>query len=498
MDQFFTKAITDKLPTFEHYKQLCYTLSVMGLPYSSLDISVINTIFTIKDIQAYMFNILSSSNILSAIEYIEMFKFYIAPNTYTNKLTLKQFFHCIDIKYNGYYIDTCKYKYNIFYKGSKIEDVYSHFNSYSSNSPINRQFISCHRIGLTEGTDDNNFKNLPIEHFAILLKIMGKEYVSGFASYHNEYICKYWEDKDIELYLEYVIKNRYCLESCLEKNIQKNNYTQEKLLPLYEKYLKYDNLAVQTDPLAICYTNITKILKKYIIFSIVQIKSDIESISTSVEDPNEPEIIDKIVCIAPYKINLSQKSLYTISDFIILESGKIIFRVKNRGRPLYIDDKYVEQITCIYTVYECDTNLFNKQVCINMFGNRYTGKALYNTCNKIDMVLYYDMASLPSIELDFNIEPYNKILPNKSNTDFMTTFINAENNKTHMYKLYIMSKTITKFLTLKHTNKELEEANATLQKKCDDLATMSNTYEELKEENAALKERTKILDESNF
>jgi hypothetical protein len=133
-----------------------------------------------------------------------------------------------------------------------------------------------------------------------------------------------------------------------------------------------------------------------------------------------------------------------------------------------------------------------------MFGNRYTGKALYNTCNKIDMVLYYDMASLPSIELDFNIEPYNKILPNKSNTDFMTTFINAENNKTHMYKLYIMSKTITKFLTLKHTNKELEEANAKLQKKCDDLTTMSNTYEELKEENAALKERTKILDESNF
>jgi len=508
MEQFFTKAITDELPTFEHYKQLCYTLSARGChPYNKLDIFVIDTMPNIKDIQTYMFNILSPTNqLLCTINTISAHRFYIAPNTYTNKLTLKQFFHCIDIKYNGYYIDTCKYKYNIFYKGSKIEDVYSHFNSYSSNSPINRQFISCHHIGLTEGTDDNNFKNLPIEHFTILLKIMGNEYVSGVASYNNDYIIKYWEDKDIELYLEYAIKNRYCLESCLEKNIQKNNYTQEKLLPLY---LKYDNLSVQTNPLAICYTNITTILKKYIKFPVVRLGFDakaVQAINPAIilnEEPSpEPKIIDKIVCIVPHKIQQNLIRSYIISDFIILESGKIIFRKKDRKEP-YIDGKYIESILYNYIVYECDPNLFNKQVCINMFGNKYTDKditigGLKGLAPNIDMVLYYDTELPPYIKIDFNIEPYNKILPNRSNADFMTTFINAENNKAHIYRLYIMSKTITKFLTLKHTNKELEEANATLQKKCDDLTTMSNTYAALKEENAALKERAKILDESNF
>jgi hypothetical protein len=272
MEQFFKKAITDKLPTFEHYKQLCYTLSVRETPpYNTLDIFAIDTMATIKDIQTYMFNILSQhGTIVGIIEYVEKFKFYIAPNTYTDKLTLKQFFHCIDIKYNGYYIDTCKYKYNIFYKGEKFDNVHDYHNYLI----INKQFISCYHIGLTEGVGDNNFKNLPIEHFTTLLKIMGNEYVDGDASYANDYICKYWEDKDIELYLEYAVKNRHCLENCLEKNIIKNNYTQEKLLPLYEKYLRYNNLTVRTDPLCYCYTNITKILKKYIKFPTVRLGFD--------------------------------------------------------------------------------------------------------------------------------------------------------------------------------------------------------------------------------
>uniref|UniRef100_A0A6C0I192 Uncharacterized protein n=1 Tax=viral metagenome TaxID=1070528 RepID=A0A6C0I192_9ZZZZ len=499
MEQLFTKAITDKLPTIKHYKQLCYSLSVRRKtihPYDDFNISVIDTIITIEDIQIYMFNILNENVlrhrgvILSEIDYyLKKFKFYIAPNTYINTLTLKEFFHCIDIKYNGgYYIDTCTYKYNIFYKGEKFDDVHDYHNY----EIINRCFISCYYIGVTEGKDDNDFKNLPIEHFTTLLKIMGKLYADGHASYSNDYIIKYWEDKDIELYLEYVIKNRHCLESCLEKNIQKNNYTQKKLLPLYEKYLKYDNLIVQTDPLCYCYTNITKILKKYINFPIVRLgfdTKDIQTITPTIipDAESESEIIDKIVCIIPHKIQQNLIRSYIISDFIILESGKIIFRTKVREDP-YIDGKYVEFITNNYRVYECDPNLFNKQVCINMFSNRYTDKDLYSAGNKIDMVLYYDKELPPYIKIDFNVESYNKILPNKSNADFMTTFINAENNKTHIYRLYIMSKTITKFLALKHTNAELEEANLALQE----------TNAKLQETNAKLRERTKILDESNF
>jgi hypothetical protein len=261
--------------------------------------------------------------------------------------------------------------------------------------------------------------------------------------------------------------------------------------------------------------NISILLKKYINTPILiaattidqkPIISDKKTITPAIipnEEPSpEPEIIDKIVCIVPHKIQQNLIRSYIIYDFIILESGKIIFRKKDRKEP-YIDGKYIESISYNYIVYECDPNLFNKQVCINMFGNRYTDKditigGLKGLVPNIYMVLYYDTELPPYIKIDFNIEPYNKILSNKSNTDFMTTFINAENNKTHIYRLYIMSKTITKFLTLKHTNKELEEANASLQKKCDDLTTMSNTYAALKEENAALKERAKILDESNF
>jgi hypothetical protein len=524
MEQLFTKAITDKLPTLDHYKQLCQKLGNYPYRYDILDI---NTISTIADMQTYMYNILilkgDNINIILSqqVKYIETFKFYILPNTYTNKLTLKQFFHCIDIKYYsnvGHTIDTCTYKYNIFYKGEKFDNVYDHRND---SIIIEKRLISCYRIGLTVGTNDNNFKNLPIEHFTTLLKIMGKEYACCVASYENDYIYKYWEDKDIEVFLDYIMKGKryYYVDDCnnyikciLEKNIIKNNYSQEKLLPLYEKYSEYINSTPIQSPLAICYTSIVGILKRYIKFSTptVRLGFDTKGIQASTptiipDAESETEIIDKIVCIVPHKIQQNLIRSYTISDFIILESGKIIFRVKNREEP-FVNEKYVESISYKYTVYECDPNLFNKQVCINMFSNRYTGKditiggvkglalnigeGLKGLAPNIEeglkglapnMVLYYDKELRPYIKIDFNVESYNKILPNKSNADFMTTFINAEYNKTHIYRLYIMSKTITKFLALKHKNAELQEANATLQ-----------------EANAALKERTKILDESNF
>jgi hypothetical protein len=139
MEQFFTKAITDKLPTFEHYKQLCYTLSVRGYyPYNKLDILAIDTMATIADIQTYMFNILSPTNqLLCTINTLSTHRFYIALNTYTSTLTLKEFFHCIQIdKKDNKFI----YKYNIFYHYKNVKTYVSDYTW----SPIPRQFISCY------------------------------------------------------------------------------------------------------------------------------------------------------------------------------------------------------------------------------------------------------------------------------------------------------------------------------------------------------------------
>jgi hypothetical protein len=443
MDQLFTKEITDKLPTLDHYKQICYSLSVRRKnihPYDDFDISIINTIITIEDIQIYIFNILNENVlshrgvILSEINYyLKTFRFYIAPNTYTSTLTLKQFFHCIDIKYYSnasHIIDTCTYKYNIFYKGEKFDNVYDHRNDYII---IDKRFISCKYIGVTEGKDDNDFKNLPIEHFTILLKIMGKEYACTIASYENDYICKYWEDKDIEVLLDYIMKGRryYYVDCCnnyikciLEKNIQNNNYTQEKLLPLY---LKYDNkvLAVQTDPLAICYTNITKILKKYIKFPVVRLGFDTEAVQTIT-----PTSTDTKVDITPSTVAIAAPT------------------IKSRE----IDGYRKIQLMIDIANEELFKKLFEK-----------------DSVSKDTETIKVDFAT--GQKKTNEVDGYKKI----------QLMLNTANEKLFEKIQIELAKNNTIFEALNEENAALKKENA-----------------ELQETNAALKERTKILDESNF
>jgi len=480
------------LPTLDHHKQICY------LCCHSDQFNTIKAFTAVVDIQYYMFNMNITIERIKQALLTCTSRFYIEPNTYTNTLTLKQFFHCINIKYNSSgSIDTCRYKYNIFYKGEKFNNVYDTFNNYSSSSPINKQLISCHYIGITEGKGDDNFKNLSVEHFTTLLKIMGKEYASSVASYQNDYICKYWEDKDIELYLEYVMKDKnYYYQKCLEKNIQKNNYTQEKLLSLYSLYLKYDNSTVLNSPLYYIYSSITKILKKYIDFPTVRLgfdtTADTATKSTIIQ---ESEIIDKILCVVPNWVYIDSNSEhgYIISDFIILDSGKIIFRVKKLK-----NDRYSYECT----IYECDPNLFNKPVCMVMFSNRYTNTQ-FNLTSDVDMAIYYDMRTPSKFIVGLQFMPHSsKILPNKSHADFIADFINIKNNKLHIFRLYTMSNSINgknkKILTLETEYESLElhaiecasyaETIEQLQKKCIELETA----------NAILQERNKILDESNF
>ena len=393
MEQFFTKAITDKLPTFEHYKQLCYTLSVRGPPYNKLDISAIDTMATIKDIQTYMFNILSSkyTNILSTIEYTEHFKFYISPNTYTDKLTLKQFFNCIQTDISNRLI----YKYNIFYKGSRVNnDVYN--STILSNPPIPRQFISCYYIGLTEGTDDNNFKNLSVTDFNTLLSIMDKEYANGISTYKNEYIIKYWENKDIELFLiylesfgKYTYPNYY-----IEKIIEKNKDNQDKLIKLYGQYskkLNYSDYSRRS-----YYNNIYTLLKKYIKF---------------------PEVVQTI------KLGFDTKTV-------------------QNDTPTYTDGYRKIQLMIDIANEELFKKLFEK-----------------------------DSTSKDSVSKD-----------TETKVDFATG--QKKTNETDGYKKIQLM---------------LNTANEKLFEKIQiELAKNNTIFEALKEENAALKERTKILDESNF
>jgi hypothetical protein len=187
MEYLFTEELLNKLPTLEHYKQLCYSLSVRGPPYNSLNIDLINAITTIEDIQIYMYNILSRKSaffnnaILNLINYAKDWPFYIAPNTYTNKLTLEQFFRCINDDFSEYKIHTKKltYKYNLFYTGKKYkEDVLDHLGEFIDGisphrPPIDIGYLKCYRKDLIRGTTpDMDFRELPMKDFHTWLKIL--------------------------------------------------------------------------------------------------------------------------------------------------------------------------------------------------------------------------------------------------------------------------------------------------------------------------------------
>ena len=560
MEQLFTETLLNKLPTLDHYRQLCHSLSVRNTPYNELNMTLINKVETIEKIQTHMLKIFLfkasfyNSTILSHIHHISTFKFYIAPNTYTNVLTLKQFFHCININYEigRRRVKRCSYKYNIFYKGDRIDDI----RTDTPQPPIERQYISCYGIPIIRPDKiEYDFRELPIEHFEQLLDIMDKDYVedsSSFIGKKYEYISMYWEDKDVELFLNYIQKSqKYSKYSagnyaenyldCLEKNIQKNNYTQEKLTPLYEKYLKYETSTKVPYPVKYSvnefYTGIANILKKYINFPVVRLGFDAAQSITPPQLNKLPsrvkkeESTSKIICIVPHLVYFGGKPPlhheYTISDFIILESGQIIFRVKTLKNESY-------SYKC--TRYDCDPNLFNKQVCVVMFSNRYTNRA-YNV-NDIDMAIYYDIKQ-PSkliIGLQF-MSNSSKILQPKSHIDFIHDFIEIENNKFHIYRLYMMSNSINKKnkkifqleaapmpmgmaeetapmpMGMAEETKSLERMHSiecasyvetieTLQKKCIELEKKCDAYAmactALEMANAKLVERTKILDESNF
>lgn len=453
MEQFFTKAITDKLPTFEHYKQLCYTLSVRRYhPYNKLDILSIDTMATIADIQTYMFNILSPINqLLCTINTLSTNRFYIAPNIYTSTLTLKEFFHCIQIdKKDNKFI----YKYNIFYKGSRVNnDVYDSTILY--NPPIPKQFISCYYIGVTEGTDDNNFKNLSVTDFNTLLIIMDKEYANGISTYKNEYIFKYWENKDIELFLiylesfgKYTYPNYY-----IEKIIEKNKDDQDKLIKLYGQYskkLNYSDYSRRS-----YYNNIYTLLKKYIKF---------------------PEVIQTI------KLGFDTKAVKTITSTdtkVDITPSTVAIATPTIKRRVNETDGYRKIQLMI--------NIANEELFKKLFEKDSTSKdteIIINEETKVDFATGQKKTN--------EIDGYKKI----------QLMLNTANEKLFEKIQIELAKNNTIVETLQKKCFKLEEENTELTKKCDvyamtcdDLTMMSKNYAI---ENAALVERTKILDESNF
>lgn len=353
MEYLFTEELLNKLPTLEHYKQLCYSLSVRGPPYNSLNIDLINAITTIEDIQIYMFNTFSSKSaffnnaILNLIDYAKVYRFYIAPNTYTNKLTLKQFFHCINVKYftNGSKQLKCSYKYNLFYTGVKYDNHVYEYDIYSQ--PIDKKFISSYFIGITEGEGDNSFKNLPIEHFELLLKIIGTEYSSGHSSYEKDYICKYWEDKDIELYLDYIVKNKISINGhgLINANIKKNKYTQEKLSLLYEKYCKLENSTIVGSPLYCYYVNITRELKIYINTEpIPVVRLGFDEVATTSENiiQSKPPQLNKL---APSQ---TKKEYDAPSNILFQENINKLSEYKNIIESLQEENKNLQEENKIY------------------------------------------------------------------------------------------------------------------------------------------------------
>jgi len=188
------------LPTLEHHKQICYYVS------TSDQFNIIDAFTTLVDIQYYIFNMnISIERIKNVINDKKYWLFYIAPNTYTNSLTLKQFFRCINDDFSEYKIRTkgLTYKYNLFYSGKKFKgNILDHLGEFIDGvsphrPPIDIGYLKCYRRDIIKGsTTDMDFRELPMKDFHTWLKILElpfSEKSKAFNSYKTEF-TKEWCD----------------------------------------------------------------------------------------------------------------------------------------------------------------------------------------------------------------------------------------------------------------------------------------------------------------
>ena len=139
----YSAQLDEILPTLEHHKQICYYFSKFSDFYN------IDTM-TMIEIQFYMFN-MTIERLVNIINHIKTYKFYIKPNTYTNTLTLHQFFRCINDEFATHRLHTkkLKYKYNIFYNGQKFKgNVLENLHGYIDGVSIHRPPIDISYLNL--------------------------------------------------------------------------------------------------------------------------------------------------------------------------------------------------------------------------------------------------------------------------------------------------------------------------------------------------------------
>jgi len=185
-----------RLPSIEHYRQLAHALYNEHMP-DGLHINKLS-LDELKNIIKQF----PDKVIIAVINQLSKYKFYIAPNTYVNELTLRQYFES---------------KYNIFY--NSIE--YPH-----SNPPINIKYIKCFGGGVLKGSKSNDFRLLPRDHFELWLKLLEKDYVAGsrtFAKYKEIYTEEYNFAKNMRnLYIDddYTLPPHKLLQQYWQKNMK--------------------------------------------------------------------------------------------------------------------------------------------------------------------------------------------------------------------------------------------------------------------------------------
>jgi hypothetical protein len=222
MSGIYSMKVEDKLPTAKHYIQLLQYIS----DHIELEFSI-KEMLSIKEIQLIICGInIPESILLELIGQMSKYRFYIEnTNEYCNKLSLLQFFECIEKPPNFVYV------YNIFYD----------CNCECDYIPIDIQYIRCFGKKLKTGINNMDFRLLPLQHFNTLLKILQNDYVANsrtFAKHEIEYIQEYQKykyERD-----NYVYVNNSKIQLC--KSLINHHFT---IMKLKNKHLELKNINLE-------------------------------------------------------------------------------------------------------------------------------------------------------------------------------------------------------------------------------------------------------------
>lgn len=311
----YSKQLDKLLPTLDHCRQICYYCS------NSDKFNTIVSFTTLVDIQSYMFNMnISIERIKSAISRIATRLFYIAPNTYTNFLTLKQFFRCINDDFSEYKIHTKEltYKYNLFYSGKKfkgniLDNLGEFIDGVSPHRPpIDIGYLKCYRRDIIKGSTDMNFKELPMKDFHTWLKILElpfSEKSKAFNAYKTEF-TKEWFD-----YHQKIIN---------KKTVQFSNQNTKKNYPLQLNKLASSQIKKE-DAIPINMHHQDNILEG----ALNQIKEETESLERihAIECASYVETIETLQkkCIELENINIELQQKYNALE---MANAKLVERTK--------------------------------------------------------------------------------------------------------------------------------------------------------------------------